>query len=263
MSKLTKIEIAAHDKALGLLNHERLTDDDVRFIYKNYREDANHVNSKAGAYFTPLDLARDLAIHIPFAYNDTVRIIDLCAGIGVLSYAAFMSNIGRTHCRFDITCVEINPDYVEIGKILLPDAKWICGDASDLDMLGSLGRFDFAISNPPFGTFPVKCGKIRDNGPFEYTIIKTAAQIADEGAFIIPQMSAPFVYSGSNNHRWLSCGKANIFEEKTGISLEFNLGIDTADYKNDWHGVAPVCEIVCCDFSERTGQLSMDMVQIA
>ena len=57
------------------------------------------------------------------------------------------------------------------------------------------------------------------------------------------------VDSGTEDHRWLQEGRARTFEKRTGILLEFNQGIDTAYYKNDWHCTAPICEIVCCDFA--------------
>jgi hypothetical protein len=261
MSKLTKKEIQTHTKALELLEHGTLSEDEKLFVFDNYREDAYHINSQSGAFFTPFGLARDLSIHIPYTYRQMVTVIDLCAGIGILSYAAAMRNNYWSRCPLEITCVEINPDYIEIGKKLLPDARWICGDALDPDFLRSLGHFDFAISNPPFGNIASNHRKMYRSGLFEYMVIEAAAKIADDGAFIIPQMSAPFVFSTNinNNLYWRDEGRAKKFEEKTGITLEFNLGIDTAQYTNKWHGVAPVCEIVCCDFTEKTGQLTLDM----
>lgn len=88
-------------------------------------------------------------------------------------------------------------------------------------------------------------------------VIEAAASIADAGVFIIPQISAPFVYSGTNNVRWRETGPARLFEQQTGIELDFNVGIDTSQYQADWHGTSPHCEIVCCDFTKRTGQLAM------
>ena len=83
---------------------------------------------------------------------------------------------------------------------------------------------------------------------FEYMIIEVASHIAKEGAFIIPQMSAPFVYSGTDCSRWLKEGRARRFEKQAGITLDFNVGIDTSYYSKDWHMSAPCWEIVCCDF---------------
>ena len=85
MSKLTKQQIKSHDTAIRLLNQDRISDEDKLYIFQNFRADANHITSKSGAFFTPFGLARDLSLHIPYQREKTVRIIDLCAGIGVLS----------------------------------------------------------------------------------------------------------------------------------------------------------------------------------
>ncbi len=259
MSKLTKAEIQGHIESLALLERGSLSDADIPFIFENYRESANHINSMAGAFFTPFGLARDLSLHIPYVYEKTIKIVDLCAGIGILSYAAKQEDNSWSRCHSEITCVEINPDYVEIGKKLLPEARWICGDALDPALLAALGHFDCVIANPPYGNIKSNHKKHYSSGLFEYMLIEAAARIADEGIFIIPQMSASFVYSGSHYRRWRDNRRATAFEEKTGIALEFNKGIDTDQYKDDWHGVTPICEIVCCDFTARTGQLSFGM----
>ena len=94
MSKLTKKEIQQHMAALELLERGNLTEDEKLFVFENYREDAYHINSQSGAFFTPFRLAKDLAIHIPYSYRQPVKIIDLCAGIGILSYAATKVIIG-------------------------------------------------------------------------------------------------------------------------------------------------------------------------
>lgn len=67
-------------------------------------------------------------------------------------------------------------------------------------------------------------------------VIEAAASIADAGVFIIPQISAPFVYSGTNNVRWRETGPARLFEQQTGIELDFNVGIDTSQYQADCMG---------------------------
>ena len=116
MSKLTKREIQLHDQAVCLLQKEHLSHEDKLFIFENFREDAEHINSKSGAFFTPFGLANDFTLQIPCLYGKTIRIIDLCAGIGVLSYAAQLECSDRSRCYADITCVELNPHYVEVGK---------------------------------------------------------------------------------------------------------------------------------------------------
>lgn len=124
-------------------------------------------------------------------------------------------------------------------------ALWIVKNAR----LGIAGAGENPNGNPPFGRIANNYRKSYMSGEFEYMVIEAASRIAKEGAFIIPQMSAPFVYSGTEDHRWLQEGRARTFEKRTGILLEFNQGIDTAYYKNDWHCTAPICEIVCCDFA--------------
>ena len=148
MAKLTKAQAKLHEKAVKLLQCKELSEADTRFVFNHYREDANHINSTAGAFFTPYGLARDFRLHIPLNYKDHVKLIDLCAGIGILSYMAARACDNHNQCSVEITCIEINQDYVDVGKQLLPEATWICSDALDPALLSSLGHFDCAISNP-------------------------------------------------------------------------------------------------------------------
>ena len=50
--------------------------------------------------------------------------IELRSGIGRLSYYQLLRN-NPTH----ITCLELNPEYVMIGKSVLPEPEWITGNA--------------------------------------------------------------------------------------------------------------------------------------
>lgn len=131
MAKLTKAQAKLHEKAVKLLQCKELSEADTRFVFNHYREDANHINSTAGAFFTPYGLARDFRLHIPLNYKDHVKLIDLCAGIGILSYMAARACDNHNQCSVEITCIEINQDYVDVGKQLLPEATWICSDALD------------------------------------------------------------------------------------------------------------------------------------
>src|ERR1044072_699517 len=152
MAKLTKAQAKAHQQACELLKKDVLSEDDKMFVLENWQESASHINTVPGAFFTPFDLARDFAIEVCPG-----KIIDLCAGIGMLSFAV-KSKHQWDKAPIDLTCVEINPDYVAVGKKILPEARWM--EASFFDVLSmDLGHFDVAISNPPFGRISRPEGK--------------------------------------------------------------------------------------------------------
>lgn len=244
MAKLTKAQSKAHQEACKLVALDRdLTDDEREYVLDNWQESATNINNLAGAYFTPAKLARDFSIEVPSS-----RIIDLCAGVGRLAHAC-IDAWGRRDREF--VCVEKNPAYVEVGRKILPEATWICGDVLDVPGMG-LGRFDCAISNPPFGRIN-RGGKTAPRyrgGEFEYHVIDIAAHLADYGVFIVPQMSAPFRYSGQPYYQEQKTQALARFRKDTGIELGGNCGIDTSYYRGDWRGVAPAVEIVCADFAE-------------
>lgn len=253
--KLTKSQIKAHKEAMALVDcGRRLKDDEKEFILDNFHEGATHINSSAGAFFTPRGLACDFAIEVDGGDTDKVRCIDLCAGIGALSYAV-EQKVGA------LVCVEMNPEYARIGKRIVPDAEWIVCSVFDPRVL-ELGQFRWAISNPPFGAIPADGFKGKYTGSqFEYRVIEVASRLADFGAFILPQMSAPFRYSGQESFSYDESDKARKFREQTGIEMEPNCGIDTSLYQRDWRGVSPVCEIVVCEFerpeAEQVAQTDM------
>lgn len=244
MSKLTKAQAKAHEESCKILKKAVLSEDDKFFVIENWQESATHINSAAGAFFTPWDLARDFSIE-----TFQGRIIDLCAGIGILSFATKYRHIcsDRT-CEF--VCVEINEEYAAVGRKLMPEATWIVASVFDILDMG-LGHFDLAISNPPFGKIKRPEGKNAPRytgGEFEFHVIDIASRIADYGVFILPQMSAGFTYSGRQHYERQTSGKAFDFQEKFGLRFEAGCGVDTALHKDSWRGVSPICEIVCCEF---------------
>lgn len=259
MAKLTKPQAKAHAEVEAILKQDRLSDDDRLFVIENWQESARHINSIAGAFFTPWGLACDFAIEV-----GPGRIIDLCAGMGTLSLACLWHNrVGHSGHVTEIVCVEANPDYAAVGRKLVPEARWIVGDVFDLP--ADLGRFDTAISNPPFGAIKRVASAPRFTGrQFEMHVIDAASDLADYGVFIVPQESAPFRYSACPSGGWPSTihnGVGSGYEARpsdlqdkllaqTGIVLGPNCGIDTGQYRNEWHGASPICEIVLADFTE-------------
>lgn len=255
MGKISKPARKKHNEACQLLEKERLSFEDKLFVLEHWREDATNNNADAGAFFTPYGLARDFALEVR---GHGARTIDLCAGAGSLALQ-YVSKCELDGCNPDITCVELNASYVEVGRKIVPEAKWVTGSALDPGLLLPMGRFEQAISNPPFGS--IKTGMNYENFTrykgkmFDLLIVAVAAEIAGYGAFILPQMSTPFKYSGHYRFEDLRDSghlpqKVKSFIKQTGLEFQFNTGIDTSVYQADWHGVSPLCEIVCFDFQD-------------
>lgn len=252
MAKLTKEQSKNHNKAIDLLSKDTLTYDDKLFVYENYYESATNNNSISGAFFTPYGLARDFNLEI----LKNKKLVDLCAGIGMLSFVHYHS------CERDgipeITCIELNKEYYEIGKKLLPEANWILGSVLDKELIGSLPHFDQCISNPPFGNIKGNCSiDLKYKGSeFEFKVIEIGSMISDCGTFILPQQSTPFKYSGENmfidyqlpNKNNGISSKVKKFIKETNFNFLFNVGIDTSYYLKEWKGVSPMCEIVTVDY---------------
>ena len=238
--KLTKQQSKRHEEACRLLEKDGLSLDERWFVIENWHEGATHNTGVLGAYFTPLDLARDFAIDVVGG-----RIVDLCAGIGTLAFICLHTRYWDRAPR--IVCIEINPGYVEVGKKILPEADWICADV--FDAWQTVGRFDTAISNPPYGRIKAGGRAPRYGGSlFEYKLVDLAAHIADYGTFLLPQNSAGFRYSGRQFYDRYENDEYRRFESDTGLALEVGCGVDTSIYADDWRGVKPTCEVVCCDF---------------
>ncbi len=243
MAKLTKQQIKLHHQATELLEQDILSIDEKFFVLDNWKENATHINSSAGAFFTPWGLARDFAV----VCGEVDSVIDLCAGIGKLSFAIKqMSEWSRRIPK--ITCVEINPDYVAVGKKILPEANWICSSVFDPQLL-TLDRAHMAISNPPFGR--IKRGGDSPNykgAEFELHVINIASKVAEFGQFIIPPTTAGFKYSGVFNFKRDAASKGHEFQQKLGLTFNPQ-AIDATVYSSDWNGVSPACEVVSVDFT--------------
>lgn len=256
--KLTKAQTKIHNECEEILKKEKLSYQEKEFIIENWHEGAHNNNSAVGAFFTPINLAFDFSLEI---WNDT-RIVDLCAGIGALSFAAY-----HRHDNVQITCVEMNASYIEVGKKILPEANWIHSSIFELDAIGN--GYDIAISNPPFGK--IKTGNLPEakykGAEFEFKAMEIASMISKHGVFLVPQGSTPFIFSrnpeqkfnlGFQDLRMKSKGynpndrpvpsKVQKFIDETGLDFQFNLGIDTGYHLNDWKGVKPLCEVVTFEF---------------
>ncbi len=259
MSKLSKIATKNHEQAQQLVDgtaclfyHEEtdsydwvkyhkqdkpLTIDEKIYVLKNWNPQASHNVGKTGTFFTPYDLARDLAIEV----IGIGTIVDVCAGIGALSFAEeIMGGGGAKHI-----CIENNPTFIEVGKRILPDAKWILGDAFDAKTWGQIGSAYEVISNPPFLKIkPTNFTRLNyTGGKSIYALAEIALQYVKFATFIVDQQSCPFRFSGCMNYQEVSNKEYEKFKDQTGIIFEAT-SIDTSVYLKEWSGVSTQVEIV-------------------
>ena len=231
MARISKRLLKLHEQAETLLENDILTADQRHFVLDNFQESIYSDQSKSATFFTPRTMASEFILNtFGFIHTDkTIKVIDLCAGIGSLS-RALIDYFGSS-AKFDITCIEINSNNVDVGKKVVPEAKWIQGDVLDLDLILSLGQFDFAISNPPFGKVPTVSGKPSFNytgGEAEFKVLDIASVIANHVGFIVPQGSAGFKYSGQRQYTIDKTAKFSKFVEQTGIEVGHGIPIDTS-----------------------------------
>lgn len=260
---LTKIQAKQHAQACKLLEKDQLSFDERCFVITHFHEGGDSNNTWGSAHFTPYELANDFKLDVMGP-----RILDLCAGIGVLAFAYFHGWDHGEHPP-EMVCLELDPRYVEVGRKVLPEAEWIQGDIFDPKIQKQLAKrpFTTAISNPPFGKNAMRGRQAPryTGGLFEYALIDIASDLADYGAFIIPQGSSPFLFSGVRcyqdcrrplpNDPLPGQARANLkkyrpFTESTSIELEPGVGIDTTVFRDQWRGVSPAVEVVTAEFGE-------------
>lgn len=242
---LSKAQMEAHARAKALVARGELSMVEREFVLEHYQAGAEHLNKLAGAHFTPPLLAFHLAQEVGGR-----RIIDLGAGIGRLAFAIYRS--APAEAKPEIVCVERNPDYLAVGRAVLPEAAWVEADVFDLP---ELGQFDCVVSNPPFG---------RSRGwrglharTLEHGFIEIGARLAPYGVFILPQMSCGFRVSGSPGLRTSPSPVVEAFRRDAGIEIE-PTSIDTTVVAahDPWTGVTPVTEIVTVDYRLARAQLA-------
>jgi len=240
MAKITKRKLKLHEEALDLVRLDRdLTMTEKEFVLENYKPYANHNVTETNAFFTPLELAMAATIEMPDPneWASPVRIIDLCAGIGMLSFA-YKHYSGYNTREVELVCVELEEEYVEVGKKILPEATWIHGSILDLDTVG-LGSFACFISNPPF----MKLGDYKGT----YTTSKVGMGLARYGVIIVPQGNCPFEYSGRNQFKEVDNRDYNKFLKAEGVSYSASC-IDTESIDDlKWDDVNVTTEVVIVD----------------
>lgn len=259
MGRLSKQEWDMHERALNLVRSDaNLTFDQKLDIIKYFRPSATNNVSKGGAFFTPYELAELMHEYTP----PRGHIVDICAGIGILSLAISECNKAhRPYCDNQFTCIEINPDYVEVGKRLMPEANWIQADVYDKEtwskmldwnVMFSNKKFDYAIMNPPFGRITAVHGDknklkwLHYSGAADLMACEIVMRVAREGVAFIPQMSAQYMhsYKVQPSQRYnTSINFMKFAELNPGINIA-STPFEMEEFDHLWQGTHPKIEMV-------------------
>lgn len=264
MAKISKRLLNKHNEAIELLKLEKLDYNQREFVFDHFHEGAGNMNNLISAHFTPYEIAKSMTFCI--TYNECF--VDLCAGIGMLSYVLLRQNemgFERGVKPFGI-CIEKSTEYYEVGKKLLPDFHWINGDCFDPVIIAEVkalmkDRQFSIISNPPYGK-QVKT-QTKDllkyvGANFEYKAIEWGAIVgAYDGAFLLPQNVCPFRMTGSRKEGVYSesykTTEYNKFVDNTGLKISSNMGFSTDLIDEDlagWKDVSIITEIAIIEYDE-------------
>ncbi len=254
--KLTKAQTAAHDEVLAALSLERkLTADETDFCFRNYIPGATNNIGRGGIFFTPVDLARDFA-HFTV---DRGHVLDACAGIGVLAWRMMVQSPNPT--RLHVTCVETNPEFVNVGKRLLPEAEWVRGDMFDLSFVKSLGTFWQGVSNPPYGRVPtVTCQWTEYRGAAHLMMAEILLRLCEHSAdMIVPSSEVYYAGDSSPTHersKALQSFRAALTRKpggETAIPDVVPHPVDCEVYRDQWRGASPKVHLVEVGYDEYHG----------
>ena len=235
--KLSKQQVKEQKQIYDLIqSNDRFTDDELEMIYEKFNEGYLQDVTSSSAYFTPLDLAYDFAL-MAGRYG---VVVDMCAGIGVLSFAARIRDTYEKNIR-KIVAIERNEVYYNIGKKLLPEVDWILGDIFDKSIWDRIkekyGKVNCVISNPPFGKVSQSDADrswLKYKGSdIDIAAIEIAMLNAECVDFILPQGSCTFRFSGRPYYDEVENRKIAKLKKETGVDFYMSCtSVDTSVYES-------------------------------
>lgn len=265
MAKLTAPQRRRHDAAMELLNSlERRPDGPLTLgertqVLADFHPGSGRDIGRGAVFFTPEGLARDLMMEVSLPHRRTdsepFRVVDVGAGIGRLGNALWTWASGSDYHPpegIELTCIEHDQELCDIGRKVVPWAKWINADAFERDTWVDLGafdvdhgyRFDHMISNPPYGISARRTDPWLKSGKAHFAVVELASMFASNATFVFPQGDLPFRYSGHRSYQAVEGSTAyQRWSEATRCQLRMNCGLDTSGYESEWVGASPRVEI--------------------
>lgn len=261
MPRATKPEWDAHNRAEEMIfgSDRKLSLAEIEFILENWMPYIGSRVDVSGAFFTPLSLARCVALNT----GDRGRFVDICAGIGALSFPLIYNTWGyRQSSITEVVAVELDYRFVEIGRRILPEVTWVHGDVFDAELWERLGCFNHAVSNPPFGRNKANTGKgdwLSFRGANDFMVLEVAMRVADTVTMIVPQSNMPLHYQRSYGSR--AYERVGLADEPETVRRWYDLFPDThiscsnfdmGDY-GPWRSVDPRVELLDIEYPSRLG----------
>lgn len=239
--KLTKVETRDHEQIDTLLRQKALSLTEKELILDKFLPHSLDNSTKSGSFFTPRSISQEFSV---FCDCDRDTVIDLAAGIGSLAHA--LVSCGRRPKK--LVCVESNPDFVRIGKKVVPEAEWVLGDVFTRPVFDALRRrrANWVISNPPYGLRLKDRDWLTYNGASDLMAVETAVRLAPDSVFILPQGSVPWQDSGTAFHRERKDigGALKLFMDRNPRIVFGSTSMDMSVYAKDWQGGSSKVELV-------------------
>lgn len=268
--KLTKAQLRTAASVKERLDQPTLTPDDAIYVMENYHEGTSCDVAGAAAHFTPPDMAYD---HALFVHKSGCHIVDISAGIGMLSFACMIRNYYGPPIK-SVTLLELNPTYVEIGKRVVGalsayneshsviDINWIQGNVFDQQVWLSAttlvpgGIWDSAISNPPFGNMSKEDRQLATpwmnyTGKRDIACIELAMRYTKGGYYILPPGSVDFRYSGARYFERVPCKELDRLRKANPdrfLATEAT-SVDGSYYRDQWRATTITTESVELNFN--------------
>lgn len=242
--------------------------DKIEYIYENYDPSMDDNVTERGVFFTPIGLAQDFNIFT----HKSGHIVDVCSGIGMLSYKLLCYAYYSNHIE-SLTLIEYNPKFTEIAKRLISplsaynsdnrivNINFITADAYAKETWGNVisslplsanGKFNLMISNPPYGKLPAsEKSKYYDHLKYlserELMAVELCTKYAKHGQFIMPPSSCECIFSGRPYYERRPSSKVDRLRKALGEDVFFHMeidGIDCSIYRDEWKNTKITTEVV-------------------